>query len=492
MFTKKEKSSSLTPKILLINPPYTLEERYGKNLKHFGGNAEPLGLAYIAAAALQDGHEVEIIDAPVQNFTSEMIQKKIINEKIELVGFTMLTPMYNNVKRIVGDIKQNCPETIIVIGGAHASALPEETISDIKNDIVCIGEGENTFREIAKAIEEKKDLTQIKGICFRQNNQIIRTAPRPFEKSLDVFPPPARHLLPMDKYFLTATRVKKSGYCGTVIVARGCPFGCSYCSHPFGRTFRAHSPERIVNEINELIEKYGAVQINLEADTLTINKDFIMSLCDKMIENNIHKKIKWTCESRIDTLSEEMLVKMKEAGCWQISIGVESGVDRLLKIINKGETKKEIEEKVKIIHKVGISIRAFFMLGLPSETREDSFETIKFAQKLNPDWAQFTITIPYPGTPLFDILKKSEEINSFDWKNYKTWGGWTEDNIPYITKGRTLEELKSMQKYALKKFYLRPSMFIKFFKRIDSFATLKKYIIGLLILLKVNKSQTSE
>lgn len=162
-------------------------------------------------------------------------------------------------------------------------------------------------------------------------------------------------------------------------------------------------------------------------------------------------------------------------------------MDRLLKEINKEETTKEIEEKVKLIHSVGISLRGFFMLGLPTETKSDSLQTIKFAKKLNPDWAQFTITIPYPGTSLFDKLKNAGKIASFDWANYKTWGGWTAGKIPYITEGRTIEELKDLQKYALKSFYLRPVVFLKFIKRIDSFKMFKKYFIGLLILLKIKK-----
>lgn len=476
-------------KILLINPPLSLEERYGKELKHFGGHAEPLGLAYVAAAVRQDGCDVEIIDSPVQNYTAEMIAEKIKCENTRIVGITMLTPMYGQVKKTVAAIKNISPGTFIVIGGAHGTALPEETLTDIKNDIVVIGEGENTFRELVKAINNDNDLKEVEGICYNENGKPVRTAPRKVERNIDNFPPPARDLLPMEKYFLTATRVNKTGFCGTVTIARGCPFHCSYCSHPFGYTFRAHSPERILAEIEELICKYKATQINFEADALTVSRKFILSLCNTIIESNMHKKIKWTCESRADALDEMVLSKMKEAGCWQISIGVESGVDRLLKEINKGETTQEIEDKIKLIKKAGISVRAFFMLGLPSETAEESLQTIKFAKKLDPDWAQFTITTPYPGTPMFESLKEKQEINSYNWDDYKTWGGWTEGNIPYITKGRTLKELKHLQKYAMKSFYLRPRVFIRFLSSINSWQAFKKYWIGFLILIKLKNQK---
>ena len=474
-------------KVLLVNPPYSLEERYGKKLKHFGGHAEPLGLAYLAAVARNAGYEVEIIDAPIQNHTPESIARKVRDEKIQLVGITMLTPMYSRVKTTVQSIKSESADTVIVLGGAHPTALPEETLLDIENDIVVIGEGENTFVELLQTVDKGTDLPKVKGICYREAGRANRTEHREFEKNLDKFPVPARDLLPMDKYFMTATRIKGSGYCGTVIAARGCPFKCAYCSHPFGRTFRAHSPERIITEIEELVSKYNANEINIEADTLTIKKSFILLLCDALIKSGLSKRISWTCESRADVLDEEMLRRMKEAGCWQVSVGVESGVDRLLKEIDKGETTAQIEEKIGLIHKVGITARNFFMLGLPTETHLDSLKTIEFAKKLNSDWAQFTVITPYPGTPLFEKLKACGEIRSMEWGNYKTWGGWSDTNLPYVAEGRTEEELKYLQQYALRSYYLRPRAIWKHLKNLTSSSKLKNYLIGLSILLQIRK-----
>ena len=475
-------------KVLLTTPPYTLEDRYGKNLKHFGGDAEPLGLAYIAAAARKDGHDVEILDAPVQNFTPEMIAQKAKDDKFDLVGITGLTPAFGRVKATMEALKIISPDTITVIGGPHSSILPEETMKQLDADFIVIGEGENTIRELLTTIESKGDFHNVKGICFKENGIIIKTPSRPFEKDIDNLPLPARDLLPMEKYFLTATRTNRSGFCGTVIVSRGCPFNCSFCSHTFGRTFRHHSPARIISEIEELITQYKATQINLEADTLTIDKKFLSALCDSLIENNIHKKVKWTCESRADTIDEDILKKMKAAGCWQISLGVESGVDRLLNVLNKGETTEQILRASQLIKKSGISIRGFFMLGIPTETKEDSLETIEFAKKIDPDWAQFTLTIPYPGTPMYDKLKQNGEIKSFNWDDYRTWAGWKESDLPYIPEGRTKEELRHLQKYAMRSFYLRPKIFLRFLKKINSWNFFVKSLLGLLMLLKIKRS----
>jgi len=479
-------------KILLINPPLFLEERYGKHLKNFGGLSEPLGLAYLAANLELHNYSVRILDCPALNINTLQIPQELQKDDYILVGLTMLTPMFSKVKETAEIIKEVCPKTKIIVGGAHATALPERTLKEIESiDYICIGEGEKTIFELVQALEQKKDINQINGLAYRKNRQTILTEPRKLEKDLDSFSPPARHLLPMEKYKLTASRVKDGSLCPTLIVARGCPFNCLYCSHPFGRTFRHHSTERIIQEIESLIKEYNISEFNMEADNLTVNKEFVISLCQKMIEKKLNKKVRWTCESRTDTINEELLENMYQAGCWQISYGVESGVQRLLDLINKEEKLEDVEKAFALTKKIGITIRGFFMLGLPTETYQESLQTIEFAKKLDPLWAQFTITTPYPGTPMFEMLKEKGEIRTFNWDHYNTWAGWTENEIAFIPKGRTLKELKSLQKRALISFYLRPRIFFKFIKNINSWNNFKKYFIGFLTLLKVKNENSS-
>ena len=472
-------------KTLLINPPFFPEERYGKNLKHFGAINEPLGLAYLAANLELHNYPVKILDCTALDINPEKIPQELKKDYYNLIGLTMLTPMYSRVKETVQIIKRACPQAKIIVGGAHPTALPRETLEKIKAiDYVCIGEGEHTIVELAHALDKKKDINQITGLAFRKNGQIILTQTRELEKNLDIFPPPARHLLPIEKYRLTASRTQKSSFCPTLIIARGCPFNCSYCSRTFGKTFRHHSVKRVIQEIESLIKQYNASELNLEADNLTIDQNFLSSLCHEIIERKINQKIQWTCESRMDLVNEDLLRKMHEAGCWQISYGVESGVQRLLDLINKEEKLEDMERAFAITKKVGITIRGFFMLGLPTETYQESLETIEFAKKLDPLWAQFTITTPFPGTPMFEMLKEKGEIRTFNWEHYNTWAGWTESEIAFLPKGRTLKELKALQKKALISFYLRPKVFFRFIKSINSWPTFKKYLRGLLTLLK--------
>jgi anaerobic magnesium-protoporphyrin IX monomethyl ester cyclase len=340
--------------------------------------------------------------------------------------------------------------------------------------------------EIASAKPGKKSpLSTIKGICYRDDQEIVKTKARPAILNLDLIPPPARHLLPMDNYHLTASRVSGTSFCPTIIVARGCPFSCTYCSRTFGKTFRSHSIGRIIAEIESLISTYHVDQVNIEADTLTVNKKFIRSLCLALIENGINEKINWTCESRIDTVDEEILSLMKRAGCWQISYGVETGTQRLLDLINKSVSLQKIEEIFALTKNIGISIRGFFMLGLPTETLADSQATIAFAKKLDPFWAQFTITVPYPGTKMFDDLDSAGKITTYDWTKFNTWSGWKEEGIlPFVADGRTMQELVSLQKQALRQFYIRPRVILRFFKNMNSLYDLRKYLTGFYVLVK--------
>jgi radical SAM superfamily enzyme YgiQ (UPF0313 family) len=471
--------------VVLINPPLTLEARYGKDMKHFGAVSEPLGLAYIAAYLEFRNIPVRIIDSQAEAMSTDDIVASIVSGNETIIGITMLTPAFGVVKDLCNQIKNTCPNRRIVLGGAHCTVLPERTLEEIPQaDVVCIGEGEVTLSEIAR-IRDDTLLSGVNGICFRSGNALIRTDPRPPLQDLDLIPPPARHLLPMKKYHLTASRVSGSGYCPTILVARGCPFSCTFCSRTFGRSFRTHSIDRILSEIRSLIESYQISQLNIEADTLTVNKKFINALCNGLIQSGINRRIRWTCESRVDTVDEELLKLMHEAGCWQISYGVETGSQRLLDSINKSVSLNQIENIFRITKKVGISIRGFFMLGLPGETPSESQATIDFAKKLNPLWAQFTVTVPYPGTKMFEDIDQQGKIRTYNWEKYNTWSGWQgSEDIPFVPDGRTVQELRDLQKRALRQFYLRPVVILQFLHHIQSWRDLQKYFIGVMVLLK--------
>jgi len=435
-------------KVLLINPPYGAEERYGKDLGRFGPLNEPLGLAYIAATLERAGHQVSILDAPALGIGSEDIPERIRGHGFGVVGIAMLTPMYARSVEVVRTVKEAFPEMPIVVGGAHPTILPKETLTENPEIDFCVrGEGEGVMLNLVNGLEKGESTTEIPGIAYRAGSEIHMNPPPPPVADLDDLPMPARHLLPMHAYHMTRSRTK-SNHAYTVSVARGCPFDCAFCCRIFGRKVRHHSAGRILEEIEILVEHYGAKEINLEADTLTLNKPFLHALCDAMIDSGISKRVVWTCESRVDTIDADLLKKMKEAGCWQISYGVETGTQRLLDLIHKGITLERIQQTFALTKQVGITIRAFYMLGLPTETREESLRTISFAKRLDAEWSQFTLCTPFPGTEMWDLSIRDGGLRSRQWSDFKTHGGWTSGGLSFVPKGRSLSEMKSLQKKA--------------------------------------------
>ncbi len=471
-------------RVLLINPPYSAEERYGKDLKNFGPLNEPLGLAYLASNLENGGHEVFILDAPALDLTNDGICKHIKNNKYDLIGVTMLTPMYSRSVEVINAVRKTFPNIQTVVGGPHPTILPEETLKNNEAiDFVVIGEGEIILLNLVNALVKSENIEKVAGIAFRKNGSIIKNPPPPLVTNLDKLPSPARHLLPMEAYQITRSRAK-SNHAYTVSVARGCPFNCAFCCRIFGRKVRHHSVKRIIGEIESLIDNYSAKEINLEADTLTVNKKFITTLCDELISSGVSEKISWTCESRIDTVDEEILEKMKKAGCWQTSYGVETGSQRLLELIHKDITIDKIEKTFAITKKAGISIRAFYMLGIPTETKVESLKTIALAKKLDAKWSQFTLFTPFPGTELYNMAIKEGGMQSHNWSDYKTHGGWTKGKIAYVPKNRSIEEMKNLQKKAYRAVYLRPSVIFRFAKEIKSIGDLLQYMLGFWVVIK--------
>ncbi|RJQ18458.1 MAG: radical SAM protein [Nitrospiraceae bacterium] len=471
--------------ILLINPDLSVSERYGM-LAKVGPTTEPMGLTYIAAVLLERGHKVRIIDAAPIHFKPSDLAREIEKEKFDLVGITFMTPMYLCAMDVAKSIRKANREITIVIGGPHVTIMPEETLKNNREiDFAVLGEGEYTMLELVDALEKgANDFTGIKGIAFLdKENKFIITPPREPEKDIDKFPLPARHLLPMKLYRPTPTYYQKLP-AHIILTTRGCPFRCSYCSKIFGNLVRFHSVERIIKEINILIEEHGAKEIIFRDDTFTINKKHTTQLCNEMIKQGIHKKIRWMCMTRVNLIDEELLKIMKKAGCWSMHFGVESGSQRLLDLVRKDITIEQIKKAFYLTKKVGIKTKAFFMIGLPTETPEESLLTIGLAKELDPDGAQFTITVPFPGTKLFDLAKTSGHMKSFRWEDYQSWAGWTNKDLVYVTEGRTQEELKQFQKRALREFYLRPGMVFRNILAVRSLDIFRAYFHGGLALLR--------
>ena len=445
-------------KLLLLTPPSTLEERYGK-LSGIGTLYPPLGLAYLAAYAEKEGHKVKIIDSEAEGYSYKDIDKIALEFNPDLVGMqTYCTNLAKSYK--VAENLKKILKTKIVLGGAQATLMPEKTIANKNIDFVIYGEGEKTLNELLTALD-KENFSKVRGLVYKNKNKIIKNEPQHLIKNLDEIPMPARHLFPMEKYHSSANLRGKRTL--NIMTSRGCPYQCAYCAGSliFGKSHRFHSTNRVIEEIKLLKEQYTCDSIQFFDETFTVNRQRVIELCDKMIKENLN--IEWSCFTRVNLVDKKLLKKMKQAGCYLIFYGLESGVQRLLDLIRKNITLKQSENAIKMTHKAGIETWASFMLGLPSETKEESEQTINFAIKVDPTFVQFPITTPFPGTELYNLALKYGKLQD-NFENFTSW-----DEVVFVTNGRTATEIKKTASAAYRQFYLRPKYMLR---RIKSIAKL--------------------
>lgn len=438
-------------------------------------SAPPLGLAYLAAILEKHSHEVKIFDGWVQNL--DIVLPRTINSfSPQLIGLTGLTVDIMRTFKRAEQIKKLAPSIPLIFGGPHATMAPGNTLKNVKAiDIVVLGEGENTIVELVQWARGKRKLSEIDGIAYREKNKIKHTKPRKLIANLDTIPLPARHLLNLKLYRPSPKEHKRLP--GTdIITSRGCPYQCAFCfKQVFGSRYRAHSPEYVIKEIKQLVKNYGIKDLFFRDDTFTIEPERVKKICGMMLSEKID--ITFTTLARVDRLDYETLKIMKQAGCWKILLGIESGNQKSLDLMKKGITLKQVREAVLNCKKLGIEADGFFMIGIPGETKKDALRTIKFAKSLGLDFAQFYICTPYPGTPLYELSKKSGDLNikENEWEKFNQYGASKPLFVPY---GWTGKELKKFQARAWKSFYLNPSYILRRLRKINSFTELKNHLLG--------------
>ena len=404
-------------KCILIDPPHRVvnlsKKRGFKEAVEQSAIYPPIGLAYIAAVLLENGIDVEIIDAKSLNLSIREVVETVRNGNPDFVGVTIFTTQYSNALSMCREIKRGCPDTRLVVGGPHINPEHREVI---KNDFIdfCVrGEGEVTMLELIKAVSSGSDLKEVSGITFKDGNNIAVNPGRPFIKDLDTLPFPARDLLPNHLYKLEGNEAF------TVMTAtRGCPFRCNFCSVPqFWPYQRRRSVENILDELEHVYKEYRVSIVRFTGEVFTLNKKWVIRLCKGMIDRGLDK-IKWSCDSRVDTISEEMFKAMKKGNCQAIFYGIEFGNQRILDFAGKGTTIAQIRKAVEMSKKVGFFTHSNFMVGYPTETKETIEDTITLARTVGVDAATFTVVTPFPGTKLYDYCKENNLLRTTNWDEY--------------------------------------------------------------------------
>ncbi|MFA5020216.1 MAG: radical SAM protein [Candidatus Pacearchaeota archaeon] len=446
-------------KLLLINPPQSAV--YGK----IGSpDYPPLGLAYIGAVLEKQGHYVRIIDIDAEKISKQHLLKIIRN--FEIIGITATTPTFQQAEKLFKLIKENT-KAITLLGGVHATITPEDCLKTDLIDFVIRGEGELTIVELLDAIEKKKQISSIKGISYKKNNKIIHNKDRELIQNLDDIPFPARHLFNQQKYTYPDSLLNPVM---PIMTSRGCPHMCTYCCTKliFSRRVRFRSAKNVVDEIQQLIRDYKVKEIHFWDDNFTLNKQRVFEILAEIKKRKIKLKFAFPNGLRVDQVDEEILRALKEMGVYSVAFGVESGNQIILNNVKKGTTIEKIEKAYKLAKKLKIETWGFFMLGLYGENKKTIRDTINFAKKLNPDIAKFHILKPYPGTEIFDQLKKDGLIIEFDYSKYGI-------HTPPVHRLNdiTPDELIDLSKKAYREFYLRPSKIIQQITRIKSFQRFK-------------------
>jgi len=420
------------------------------------GNYPPIGLGYLASTLEAKGIRVGILDFGGLGYTPEQLfehaREDLARTKPDLVGITCLTTQAHLALEVARIAKEVCGGCRTVLGGPHPSAAPVEVARDPNVDFVVVGEGERTLLDLVKNLSKPDRLRTVEGLVYRDGEEVVATLPRRLIENLDEIPFPAYHLFADRKLNLTvdAHGIDARERYMEVFSSRGCPYQCIYCHKMFGKKFRARSPENVLEEIKLLYHRYRIREIHFEDDCFNLDIRRAKRILDLLIESGMDLSIRFPNGLRADFVDEELISKMKKAGVYQTSIGVETASPRVMGLIKKRLDLRRVEETVRLALKHGLTMRGFFMIGFPGETKEEIMQTLEYAKNLDVHFASLSIVTPYPGTELYDMAAKGGYIKDRNYSQYFF------DRASIESPEFTRQELEEIVRRAEKEFYEHP------------------------------------
>lgn len=463
-------------KVVLVNPPLSLDRRYGQ-LGRAGGNQPPLGLCYLASAIRRDGFDVTIIDAQARGIGPKGTTDLIRAIGPRYVGITASSMAIDSASELARLIKIFDSSIKIIIGGSHVSSLPAETLREYGSfDVGVVGEGEDTFKEVLSGLDGGINPNAVRGVVIREGGRLRLSQPRPRIKNLDDLPYPAFELLAdIRSYYRLPVQSSLDTHGFSLVTSRGCFGKCSFCDRKvFGNDITMHSAGYIAEMIFRLNKDYAITNIMFEDDNFMVSKQRLRSLADLLNKEGL--KIRYTALARVDCVDEESLTTAKDMGCWQVSYGIESGCQRILDFYKKGVTISQIRDAIELTKKVGLKIKCFFMWGNPTEDQSSVKETAGFIESLGIDDISITFFTPYPGSEVWGDIKS---YGNFD-KKLEKMSCFESVFTPY---GLEKEDLVKSRKEVLKNFYFRPKVIFSYLKRVRSIRQLKELILSACCLL---------
>ncbi len=376
---------------MLVNPPVRVpRESYDTP------NYPAIGIGYVAGYLKRHDVPVQVIDGKLGRLTVEQTIDRICEAKPRVLGITSMTHEIVTAGEIAAAVKSRSPGTITVLGGFHGSFLPERTLTEFPSfDYLIVGEGEMAFLKFVQAVTAGDDPSEIPGVASRRGGKFRMNGRGEIPENLDDLGTPAWELFPRAEMY-------------PIMSQRGCPFGCNFCSRPYGRTLRARSAPHILAEIQRNIERYGCKEMHFYDETFTVRKNHVSDICDAIESAGLSGQVRYWAYVHANTIDLPTARKMKRAGFAEVGMGVESGNPEIMARMNKGVTLERIEEASRIFKKAGIKLGCYFIFGHPHETEATIRDTIRFATRLNPYGVGFGLMTPYPGTEVWDLATKGE------------------------------------------------------------------------------------
>ena len=480
--------------VLLVNPPTPDGAIWIRSQHRVGRRSREnmvwpqVSLAQMAAL-LHPTYTVKVIDAVAERMDWTTFEAIVRRERPKYYITQLTAPTLQN--DMYGTFLAKSVGATTMAFGTHITPMPRETLRPFPTlDVGLRGEPDLTLRDVIDHLEGNQftrppeievlfrkhdatyqpremtalpdgrpDFTGFKGVVWRKGTEVLVNPDRPFIADLDDLPIPMHHLLPLEKYLMPLIK----GPFTFIVTSRGCPAGCTYCiKHvSYGPTMRLRSPKKLVEEI-ALLVKLGVSNIHMYADLFTVNRDQVVGLCQELIASGL--KVKWTCNSRVDFVDQEMLDLMAKAGCYYIAWGLESGNKELLAHARKGVDPERAKQSLAWAKKAGIANWGYFIIGLPGETVDTIKQTIAFAKALPLDIALFHIAAPYPGTPFFNEVVKN--------KWFRPGTRWEEVDMDESTvldyPNLKAEELEYWQKRAFREWAFRPGPIMTYLKMLTS------------------------
>ncbi|MBU1626044.1 B12-binding domain-containing radical SAM protein, partial [bacterium] len=439
-------------KVLLLRP-----------INHISVIIPNIGLGYIAAGLRRHSHDVQILDCPAQRLNFKSLDYFLSQNKFDMVGIQCYSFDLKTLRAHLSLLRKHLPSAYIVIGGAHPSALPKDMLTDYPEiDFVIVGEADESLAILADNLEKIDGgltvpvdnlLTSVPNLAYR-NNGDITINPTKFIDDLDKVSPPAWDLIKPSDYPVSpqGTFLKRYPY-APINVTRGCPFKCTFCAGYLitGRKVRSRSIDNLMEEVHLLYDEYGVRELHIEDDNFSYNSRILVDFCESVIREKLD--IAWSCVNglRIESLNKENLQLMEQAGCYSMALGIESANPRILTMMKKKITIEQVKEQVDLVKKSSnIQITGFFILGYPTETKIEMFNTVRFSMGLNIDKANFGSLMLLPGSEITDYVLKSGELEKIEWEKM------TEYEVFYAPKGISRREMRTILTKAFFLFYFRP------------------------------------